>query len=291
MRFSKNPDGSVFEKAKACQRLAVVGTKDAVPALAALLPDEKLNEYARFGLEGIADPAVDEALRDAAAKLHGRPLVGVLDSIGQRKDAKAVELLANLMNDEDATVASAAAGALGRIGTPAAAEKLTLAVAAKSPVQLAAADACLACAERLAAAGNQDAAGFLCRVIMEATDAMDTKDVPKHLRVAAVWGMLRYRPETAGDLLLRLAISARQGFLQRRPGCGPRNARRRGNQDAGRRGGKAAAGAAGVAASGHRGSQGFGPAVTIHNSQQESVPGRARGGNPRSGQARRRRGP
>ena len=48
-----NPAASVFEKAKACQRLAVVGTKDAIPALVALLPDENLNLYARFGLEGI----------------------------------------------------------------------------------------------------------------------------------------------------------------------------------------------------------------------------------------------
>ncbi len=71
----KNPAASVFEKAKACQRLAVVGTKDAIPALAALLPDEKLNLYARFGLEGIPDPAVDEALRNAAVKLHGRQQV------------------------------------------------------------------------------------------------------------------------------------------------------------------------------------------------------------------------
>ncbi len=39
----KDPNASAFEKAKACQRLAIIGTKDAVPALASLLPDEKLN--------------------------------------------------------------------------------------------------------------------------------------------------------------------------------------------------------------------------------------------------------
>ena len=57
----KNPDAKVFDKAKACQRLAVIGTKDAIPALVALLPDEKLNLYARFGLEGIPDPAANDA--------------------------------------------------------------------------------------------------------------------------------------------------------------------------------------------------------------------------------------
>ena len=56
-------DASVFDKAKACQRLAVVGDEKAVPALAALLADESLSNYARYGLEAIPDPAVDNALR------------------------------------------------------------------------------------------------------------------------------------------------------------------------------------------------------------------------------------
>ena len=87
----------MFEKAKACQRLAVVGTKDAVPALAALLPDEKLNVYARFGLEGIPDPAADEAFRDADREI-ARPAIGRRAGfLGQRKDAKAVGLLSNFM--------------------------------------------------------------------------------------------------------------------------------------------------------------------------------------------------
>ena len=108
-----DPGATVFQKAKACQRLAVVGSKDAIPALVALLPDEKLNLYARFGLEGIPDPAVDEAFRDSAAKLRGRQLVGVLDSIGQRKDAGAVDLLKGFLASRDAAVASAAGGAIG----------------------------------------------------------------------------------------------------------------------------------------------------------------------------------
>jgi len=63
------------------------------PALVALLPDEKLNLYARFALEAIPDPAVDDALREAAARLQGRQLVGVINSLGKRKDAKALDLL------------------------------------------------------------------------------------------------------------------------------------------------------------------------------------------------------
>ena len=73
-------------------------------------------------------------------------------------------------------------------------------MAAKSPVQNCVADGCLACADRLAAAGKPDEAdeaGFLCRVVMESMDAMDKKDVPKYLRVAAVRGLFRYAASRA----------------------------------------------------------------------------------------------
>ena len=62
------------EKASACRQLTRVATKNAVPALAALLGDEKLSHMARYVLEAIPDPSVDAALRDAMGKLQGRPL-------------------------------------------------------------------------------------------------------------------------------------------------------------------------------------------------------------------------
>src|ERR1041384_3351999 len=65
----RSADATLFQKAKACQRLAIGGARAAVPALAALLSDEKLGHYARYGLEPIPDPTVDEALREALGKL------------------------------------------------------------------------------------------------------------------------------------------------------------------------------------------------------------------------------
>jgi HEAT repeat protein len=109
---------SVYAKAKACQQLAIVGDKAAVPALAALLTDPRLSHYARFGLEPIPDPSVDEALRAALAKVKGRPLVGVINSIGRRKDTKALDALAKLRHNTDSEVAQAAEAALARIRPP-----------------------------------------------------------------------------------------------------------------------------------------------------------------------------
>src|SRR5512138_3761111 len=69
----------LFDKARACQQLGEFGTREAIPALAALLPDEHLSAYARSGLEGIPDPSAAEALRNATGTLKGTQLVGVVN--------------------------------------------------------------------------------------------------------------------------------------------------------------------------------------------------------------------
>ena len=114
----KDSNASEFAKAKACQRLAVVGDKTAVAALAALLGNPKLAHYARFGLEPISHPSADKALRDALGGLEGNLLIGVINSIGRRKDPKALDALAKLMHGNDEAVAEAARAALGRIRSP-----------------------------------------------------------------------------------------------------------------------------------------------------------------------------
>ncbi|HIJ52570.1 MAG TPA: hypothetical protein HPP66_05375 [Planctomycetes bacterium] len=148
------------EKADACRQLGIIGTKKAVAPLAALLSDEKLSHMARYGLEPIPDPAVDEALRDALGKLKGWPLVGVIGSIGVRRDARAVAVLAKLQHNSDRDVAQAASRALGNIGNSDAAKALTRAMIADSTRvnSLARHEGLLRCAERLAADGKKSEA-------------------------------------------------------------------------------------------------------------------------------------
>ena len=148
-------DASHKEKADACRALAVVGTREAVPVLAALLADEKLSHMARYALEPIPDPSVDQALREASGRLRGRPLVGVIGSIGVRHDAKAVGALSRLLRDADPDVAQAAARALGSIGTAEAAKAIQDALPG-SPAgnQLAFCEGLFRCAETLAAKGE-----------------------------------------------------------------------------------------------------------------------------------------
>ena len=152
-------DASHKEKADACRQLAIIGTKKAVAPLAALLGDEKLSHMARYGLEPNPDPAVDEALRDALGRLKGRPLVGVIGSIGVRRDAMAVRPLTRMLRNSDAQVAQAAARALGSIANNSAANSLLKALKdAPAANQLDVCEGLFRCAEALVAEGRRDVA-------------------------------------------------------------------------------------------------------------------------------------
>jgi len=196
----KEPGASVYAKAKACQRLAVVGDKSAVPALAALLGDPQLAHYARFGLEPIPDPSADDVLRDALKKLKGSLLVGVINSIGHRRDAKAVGALAKLLYDGDTEVAQAAAAALGRISSPQAAKVLQQELGrAKAPVRTAVAEAGLVCAEGLLAQSQRKQA-------LAFFEALAGGDLPQPVRDAATRQIAAAKARDAADQ------EAKEGF-------------------------------------------------------------------------------
>src|SRR5690349_18424121 len=150
---------TTFQKAKACQRLSRIGTAEAIPPMSKLLSDPQLSSYARNGIQAIPDASADAAFRDALPKLKGAQLIGVINSIGYRKDAAAVPALARLMNGGDSDVAQAAAAALGHVGNMQSATALRDALKkTKAPVRDAVADACLLCAEGLLAGGERDQA-------------------------------------------------------------------------------------------------------------------------------------
>ena len=114
----EDPDADDFKKAKACQRLGVVGDDRAISAIAALLGNPTLSHYARTALEPYPRSAADVALREALGRLEGDLLVGVINSIGRRKDQRALEALAKLRKSDDRPVSEAAEAALGRIRSP-----------------------------------------------------------------------------------------------------------------------------------------------------------------------------
>ena len=114
----KSADASLKDKNDACRELATIGDPKAIPVLVGLLGDEKMAHMARYALEPLDHASVDTALREAMGKLKGALRIGVINSIGVRRDAKAVGALTKLVKDADKGAASAAIGALGRIATP-----------------------------------------------------------------------------------------------------------------------------------------------------------------------------
>lgn len=121
----QRPDASVFEKQIACKRLAAIGTEKAVPALAKMLDgDETLAHLARYGLETIPSPQVDQVLAAALTSTKGRVLIGVINSIANRGKPAAIDGLAKKLDDPDRAVAQAAAHAIARLGTLRAVEVL-----------------------------------------------------------------------------------------------------------------------------------------------------------------------
>lgn len=114
----EDPGASAFLKAKACQRLAAVGDEWTAPAAAKLLGDPRLSHYARTALEAMPGAAADRALREALDALEGGLLVGVINSIGLRRDPAALPALAALRRGGEADVAAAATAAIGRIRRP-----------------------------------------------------------------------------------------------------------------------------------------------------------------------------
>ncbi len=143
------------ERARACQELAIYNSPKAVPALAALLGEEYLSDYARSGLESISDPSAGAALRAALGTLQGRHLAGVINSLGVRRDKAAVDLIGKLTKDTARGVAPDAVAALGLIASVDAA-KMLVAILKNGPadLKLPAAHAALMAAELLAKEKN-----------------------------------------------------------------------------------------------------------------------------------------
>ena len=175
----------LHEKARACQELAVFAGPASVPALAALLDQENLADYARSGLEGIKDSSAGDALRQALGKLSGRQLAGVVNSLGVRRETAAVPDLQQLILDPKQGAVAEALAALGLIGSAEAARILqTFLTHGPADLRVPAAHAALTAAAQLAKEDNVAAARGLLDAVGRALPDGNLATVAKN-QVAA----------------------------------------------------------------------------------------------------------
>jgi len=177
-------DATRAGKQFACRQLSVIGTEQSVPVLTKMLIDEETSDMARFALERIPATAVDSALRDALSKASGKPKVGIINSLGQRRDKQAVSALSKLIGDSDETTAIAAVAALGQIADEQATRALAEAkdkTAGKLKTRVL--DSYLLCADKLVAAGKKSQALSIYK-------ELSNKAMPESIRAAATKGMI-----------------------------------------------------------------------------------------------------
>jgi len=194
------------QKVHACRVLRVIGTVDAVPALVGMLANKKLSHMARYALEPMPYPEVGQALRNTLGRAEGTAKIGIIHSLGVRKDREAVDLLIPLLKDTDDQIAAAAAFALGRAGTSKAARALT-GFCDGAPVGLRAVvlDASLTAAEQLLIQGKQNEAAKIYEDIW-------TAEVPKYVRMGAFVGLLTARPDEAVSKITK-AVAGNDAML------------------------------------------------------------------------------
>ncbi len=169
-----------------CRQLWIMGTKESVPVLSKMLLDEKTSDMARYALERNECPDAGKALAGALGKVKGNVLIGVINSLGERRDIKSVKKLASLMFKPEKNVAIAAAAALGKIGNSNAEKALQKARIKGSPsLHAAASHALLVTAYNLTEEGKREDAANIYK-------SLCSLDEPQQVRRAALKGLERY---------------------------------------------------------------------------------------------------
>ena len=166
-----------------CRKLALVGSPAAVSALSGLLTQETNAHLARHALERIPGSEAAAALKDALPKVSGKLKIGVIGSLGARREASAVPTLTRLLNDADPAVARSATLALAAIGGAEAARVLQEAVRGASKDKQTIIDALLSCAESLLRGNKPVEAAAIY-------ESLSGEQHPRLVRLAADRGLL-----------------------------------------------------------------------------------------------------
>ena len=110
-----NSNATLSGKQFICHLLADIGSTESVNTLASMLYDSNTVEMARFALEKIPSKLVDEVLRNALINLDGRVKIGIINSLGKRKNEESVSQIKKLIYHSDSEIARAAIAAIGKI--------------------------------------------------------------------------------------------------------------------------------------------------------------------------------
>ena len=184
-------------KMAVARHLRVIAGDTAVPALQALLKDERTADYALFVLQQLPGAPADKALLQALGVPSVATKTAIVGVLGRRRTADAVPAIVPLLRQP--ALAVPAATALGRIGTEPAAQALQSAYpaspAALKPVLAA---ALLECGEGWVKENRQAAALELYKAL--SSDA----SLPEPIRKGAALGRINASASQAPSVLLAM---------------------------------------------------------------------------------------
>ncbi|MDR2706207.1 MAG: HEAT repeat domain-containing protein [Planctomycetaceae bacterium] len=184
----QDPNVSHYVKTLACKQAGQHGSETSVAPLAAVLLDEKLSHPARIGLQQIPGSAATTALCTVASQAKGTILIGIISSLGDRRDPAAVTVLTQLLAEPDNRIIQASAIALGKIGNSEALQALQKRFAEVEPVQkVLLVDGIFACAEHLKAIGDTKGAATVYAAVRV------QKELPISSRCGAIRGEILSR--------------------------------------------------------------------------------------------------
>jgi len=181
------PNVSFETRRFACKQLGIVGGKAALPALAGLLGEAKTTGLACLALTTYPPGQADDLLRSALTSTGGNARVQIIQTLGDRRDRKAVKALAALADADDPAARHAAIVSLAKIGDPSALKALTK--VQSSPLAANSSSAfltscLLTCADNLAQGGDKKPAREILTNLLDPTQ-------PDHIRRGAFLTLMR----------------------------------------------------------------------------------------------------
>ncbi len=200
----KDPNATFGGKQEACKFLSSIGTARSVPTLAAMLKGDRNHaDAARYALERITGPEAGAALRASLATSKGGVRIGVINSLGVRRDTASVRPLAALAAGRDPDVRAASLDALGSIGS----ESALVALQTLKPRDVGVMRAMLRCASVLARSGKSARPAQLYA-------SLAGPGKPRSIRVAAMRGLAAVRASQSLAVAMG-ALKDNDAYVQR----------------------------------------------------------------------------
>ncbi len=201
-------DSTADARILACRGLRYVGTREGTQALIALLKDPRLGAEARLAMQEKDVPDIDAALREALPLVANELKIGVIDTLGRRRDVRAVPGIREiLVAIRDQSVQEAGIRALGQIGGKEAIDVLSAYEAGSQRLRRVRALAQVAAASRGVTMGLGDREAAL-----KILNDLVTSDNTPVVRVGALYELAKAE-ESKRDALCKLALTDTDGTL------------------------------------------------------------------------------